>query len=270
MQTRRRFSASMLVGLSLMVAACSGGQSTPAAAPPSAPPAAPAAAKPAESAPSPAAAAASPAASPAVPTVPPVAVASASPAASPAAVVAVPPGGVRLTLAGDGSEARFRAREQLAGKDAMSDAVGTTSAVSGNIVLGPQGAPLAEQSKLVVDLTTLKSDESRRDNYIKNNTLQTAQFPNAELVVRQLTGLPWPLPTSGSANFQLQGDLTVHGVTKPTTWDVQATLADREVSGQAKTGVKITDFGMPIPRVTVVLSVNDDVGLEINFKAAKG
>ena len=252
--------ASTLIGLSLLLAAC-GDQQAQVAAPTSAP----ATAKPAAASP----AAASPATSPAVPTVPPVGATSASPAASPSPNAALPAGAVRLTVVSEGTEARFRALEQFANVATLSEAVGTTNAVSGNIVLGAQGAVVPEQSKIVIDLTTLRTDEERRDNFIKRNTLQTDQFPNAELVVRQATGLPWPLPTSGQATFQLMGDLTLHGVTRPTVWEVQATMADREVSGMAKTGVKMTDFGMTTPRTGSVLSVNDDVTLELSFRALR-
>lgn len=181
----------------------------------------------------------------------------------------MPAGGVRLTLTSDGTEARFRAREQFANRDTLSEAVGTTSVVSGNIVLNAQGAALPEQSKIVIDLTTLQTDQARRDAYIKSNTLQTDQFPNAELVVSQVSGLPWPLPTSGQATVQLTGDLTLHGVTRPTTWEVRATMADRDLSGLAKTTVKMTDFGMTTPRTASVLSVNDEVALELTFKAVR-
>lgn len=241
--------APMVVGLSLMLVAC-GGQQAQVAAPTSAP----ATAKPA--APSPAAAA--------VPTVPPVGAASPSPSA------ALPAGAVRLTVVNDGTEARFHAQEQFANLTTLSEAVGATNAVSGTIVLGAQGAVVPEQSKIVIDLTTLRTDKTQRDNYIKSNTLETDQFPSAELVVRQMTGLPWPLPTSGQATFQLMGDLTLHGVTGPTAWEVQATMADREVSGLAKTGIKMTDFGMTTPRTASVLSVNDDVVLELSFKTLRG
>jgi polyisoprenoid-binding protein YceI len=261
MHRNRVVVASTLIGLSLLLAAC-GGQQGQVAAPTSAP----ATAKPA--APSPAGA--SPAASPAVPTVPPVGAASASPAASPSPNAALPGGAVRLTVVNDGTEARFRALEQFANVATLNEAVGTTNAVSGNIVLGAQGAVVPEQSKIVIDLTTLQTDEERRDAFIKRNTLQTDQFPNAELVVRQVTGLPWPLPTSGQVAFQLMGDLTLHGVTRPTVWEVQATMADRDVSGMAKTGVKMTDFGMTTPRTASVLSVNDDVALELSFRASRG
>ena len=124
------------------------------------------------------------------------------------------------------SQASYHAREQLVGKTLPSDAVGTSKSVSGSLVLGADGSVLADQSKISVDLTKLQSDESRRDNFIKNDTLQTSRFPMATFAPNAVQGLPTPLPTSGQATFQLSGDLTVHGVTQPVTWQVTASFAD--------------------------------------------
>ncbi len=55
------------------------------------------------------------------------------------------------------------------------------------------------------------------------------------------------MPTSGQQTFQLLGNLTVHGVTQPVTWEVNAQFGDTSVSGDATTGVQITDFGMTHP-----------------------
>jgi len=174
---------------------------------------------------------------------------------------------VRLVLDASTSQASYHAHEQLVGKTLPSEGVGTSPGVSGSVVLGADGLIAADQSTITVDLTQLKSDESRRDNWIKNDTLQTSRFPTATFVANQVQGLPTPLPTSGEATFQLLGDLTVHGVTKPVTWQVTAQFADTTISGSATTSVKITDFGMTPPKVGPVLNIEDALNLELAFTA---
>src|SRR5262245_12020567 len=154
----------------------------------------------------------------------------------------------RVDFVGGDSEARYRAQEVLVGRGA-NEAVGTTRNVSGTIQVETDGTITAEQSRIMVDLTSLQSDSSTRDNYIKRNTLQVAEFPNAVLVVTGAPGLPVPLPTSGSATFELVGDLTVHGVTRPTTWKATATFAEREVTGSATWTGRLTSVGRTTPRV---------------------
>jgi polyisoprenoid-binding protein YceI len=171
----------------------------------------------------------------------------------------------RVDLVVDGSEARYHAQEVLSGRG-VNEAVGRTPGVQGTILLDANGAVLPDQSKITVDLTGLKSDSALRDNYIKRMTLQTGQYPTADFTVTSAPGLPQPLPTSGNATFQLVGDLTVHGVTRPTTWDATATFSDGEVTGSATTTVLISDFGMEPPRAGPVLSIEDSVRLELDVK----
>jgi polyisoprenoid-binding protein YceI len=174
-------------------------------------------------------------------------------------------GRIRLKLAPEGNEARYRVNEQLARLTLPTDAVGATSAIQGGIVLERDGKIVADSSHITIDLTTLKSDSDRRDGFVKRNTFQTDQFPNAVIALRELRGIKFPLPTSGTASFQLVGDVTVHGVTKPTLWNVTATFAGNKVTGSAKTAVKFGDFNMTIPKVGSVLSVQDSIRLEYDF-----
>ena len=174
-----------------------------------------------------------------------------------------------LVVDSSSSSASYHAQEQLAGRNLPSEAVGTTSDVSGSIVVAPDGSIDASQSQIQVHLSSLASDQSRRDNFIKGNTLDTNVFPDATFVARQAQGLPSPLPTDGQATFQLLGDLTVHGVTKPVTWQVTAQFDGGNVSGSATTNVNISDFGMTPPKAGPVLSIQDGLILELNFNATR-
>jgi polyisoprenoid-binding protein YceI len=173
---------------------------------------------------------------------------------------------MRFVLAPEGNEARFRVREQLAGFDLPNDAVGKTAKIDGAMVLAADGKILKDSSRFTVDLTTLTSDQSRRDGFIKRNTIQTDSFPNAVFVPTSAQGLPAILPATGDLAFSLTGDLTIHGVTKPATWQVKAKrIAGGAVTGTATTEFKFGDFNMTIPKVARVLSVDDRIVLEYDF-----
>lgn len=175
------------------------------------------------------------------------------------------PDPVRLGVAPTGNEARYVVREQLVGVELPNDAIGATSAITGAIVLDGRGGVDTVASRITIDLTTLKSDRDRRDGYIKRRTLVTDSFPNAVLQVTAIKGLPATLPTSGTLSLSVTGNLTVHGVTRATTWTVTATATGAGWTGKAFTNVKFGDFGMTQPRVPVVLSVVDDIRLEWDF-----
>lgn len=172
-----------------------------------------------------------------------------------------------FAVAAEGNEARYRVREQLAGLSFPNDAVGVTSAVTGAIVVdAATGRVQANASRIVVELAGLTSDQSRRDNYVRNRTLETEQHPTAVLVPTELRGLTWPLPTTGTVTFQLIGNLTVKQVTRSTTWDVTLDLAGGTLTGTATTSFTFEDFAMTKPRVASVLSVDDTIRLEYDLR----
>jgi polyisoprenoid-binding protein YceI len=145
--------------------------------------------------------------------------------------------------------------------------VGTTETIAGSIVVNPDGT-IAAGSKLTVDLRTLASDQSMRDGYIQGRVLETERFPMLEFVPKRATGLPSPLPAGmgAQAGFQLIGDMTIHGVTKEVTWNVVATFANDAVNGRATTTFDFATFNMTKPSLARLLSVDDKIALEIEFR----
>ena len=74
-----------------------------------------------------------------------------------------------------------------------------------------------------------------------------------------------PLPATPTA-FDLVADLTVHGTTRPTTWKVTARQEGADIVGTANTAFTFKDFSLDQPKVPVVLSVNDTIKLEYDFR----
>ena len=173
---------------------------------------------------------------------------------------------VRLVLAPEGNEARYRVREQLAGVAFPSDAVGVTTGLAGALVIGADGRPVRALSAFTVDVTGLESDRDRRDRYVSRRTLVTDSFPAVTLVPTELRNLPQPLPTDGTFAFELVGDLTIKGMTRSTTWQVTATATSDGFTGTASTAFRFDDFGLTRPRVAVVLSVDETIRLEYDFR----
>lgn len=195
----------------------------------------------------------------------PLAIAVVAGGASAQARSAPKPETMRYVVAPSGNEARYRVREQLAGFDLPKDAIGTTQDITGRILIGPDGKVVKDSSKVIVQLSVLKSDQSRRDNFLRRNTLETSKFPKAELIPVALEGVLIPIAPGSSQTFSVRGDLTVHGVTRPTTWQVTARGEGNDVIGTAATAFTFKDFGLEQPRVPVVLSVADTIRLEYDF-----
>jgi len=163
------------------------------------------------------------------------------------------------------SEARYRVREQLAGFDFPNDAVGITKDLTGLVVLSPDGSIVSGQSEFRIQLASMATDNERRDGYVQRRTLEVEQYPEALLIPRGFTGLEHPIPTSGKGTFQLEADLTLHGRTQPTVWEVTAEFGPEAITGLATTAFTFDTFGIAVPQVARVLSVDDNIRLELEF-----
>jgi polyisoprenoid-binding protein YceI len=142
--------------------------------------------------------------------------------------------------------------------------VGKTSAITGDVTIATNGAVDTAASKITIDVSTLKSDQERRDGYVSRRTLETAQYPNVVFVPTSVSGAKLPL-SGAEQSFDVAGNLTVHGVTKPTVWHVKARSTGDDVTGSGWTTFTFADAQLAQPSVPVLLSVADTIRLEYDF-----
>lgn len=183
-------------------------------------------------------------------------------------------GTVTLVVVPEKSQARYRVREQLVGLSLPDDAVGTTNSFTGTIVGKTDGTIVSSASQFVVDLRTLRSDQSQRDNFIQRTPLQTNQYPYATFVPTSVVGLSTSLPSLGqgvSNSFKLIGDLTLRNVTKQVTWDATCKVPSDLAEGtcQATTNFTFGYFNLNQPQVGRVLSIVDNIILEVDVDLAR-
>jgi polyisoprenoid-binding protein YceI len=193
-------------------------------------------------------------------------------AASPAAILVTPgaapnPSGPRFRIVAERSEARYRARETFVNQPAPSEAVGRTKAVEGEIQLDSDGLLRGRVLSMRIDLRTLTSNESRRDNFIRQNTLKTDQFPYAEFRSTESAG-PAVFRPGQEATFQIPGLMTVKGQERPIVWEATARLDGNTIAGTASARVKLTDVGLEPPRLAI-LSVEDEMTWQIDLVAER-
>jgi polyisoprenoid-binding protein YceI len=155
------------------------------------------------------------------------------------------------------------------GHDFPNDAVGETKSLSGAIAFDANGKVIRDESKFTLDAGTFVSDQNRRDGYVRGRLLESDDFPTITFVPTEVRGVKLPVPTSGSAQIQMLGDLTVHGVTRPTTWDGTVQFNNAGLAGVASTAFTFQDIQLDQPRVPVLLSVADTIKLEINFNLVR-
>jgi polyisoprenoid-binding protein YceI len=254
---RRIWMATLAVVFAGALAACGSSTSQPAAAPT----AAPAAAAPTAS--TSASTGSGQDATPAVaPTAAPADAATAAPASSGAAS-----GARTFTIVSEQSEASYEVQEQFLSRDLPNQAIGKTNAVAGEFQFSLDGKPSGKVTKITVDLSKLTSDESRRDNRIRTQWLESNKYPNAIFTSTDAQGLPESYTEGQDVSFKLTGDMTIRDVTKPVTFDVTGKLVGDTITGSATTQILMKDFGIDPPNIAGMLTVKDGVTVKLNFTA---
>lgn len=162
----------------------------------------------------------------------------------------------------DGSQVGYRVKEILFGQS--SEAVGRTSDVTGSFTIA--GTQVTE-GKFEADLTTMKSEEERRDRQFQGRIMNTAQYPTATLTLTEPLDLSSidPQQTEGSATAT--GDLTVHGVTKSVTFDLKGVRSGSIIQISGTVPVVFADFGIDNPSGGPAQTEDDGIlEFAINFE----
>ena len=136
----------------------------------------------------------------------------------------------------------YRVKEVLGGLDA--EAVGRTNQVTGELVIEASRVMAATFS---VDVGTITSDSSKRDNQFTGNIMDVSTYPTADFVLT--TPIDFgsiPLP-----GFQLTatatGDLTLHGVTRSVTFEVTTEYASNVIGVLGSIDITFADYGIANP-----------------------
>ena len=159
----------------------------------------------------------------------------------------------------------YRVQEELASVGAT-EAVGRTPDVSGSLTVDGTTITAAE---FTADLTTLVSDESRRDGQLRNQALETSQFPTATFTLTKPVELG-SIPAEGQAvDVTATGDLTLHGVTKSVEIPMQAKLENGVVTVVGTLPIVFADYDIAKPTSFVVLSVDDKGVMEFQLHFTK-
>jgi polyisoprenoid-binding protein YceI len=150
----------------------------------------------------------------------------------------------------------YRVREEFA-SIGVADAVGRTGGVTGTADV--EGDRLTAAG-LEADMTTLRSDESRRDDALRERGIETDRFPTAEFRLTEPVDL-------ARRNQTVRGELTLHGETQPIAVRVSAQRLGGdtiELAGSAP--IAFADFRIEPPSVAGVVTVEDEGTLEFKLR----
>jgi polyisoprenoid-binding protein YceI len=152
-----------------------------------------------------------------------------------------------------GSWVGYRVQEELAGIGGA-DAVGRTPDVSGSLTFAGTQVTGVD---ITADLTSLESDDDRRDGQLERQALETGRFPEATFAVTSPIDLGTVPADGASVQVDATGDLTIHGVTNSVTIPITATRSGDTVTVAGSIDILFADYGMEKPQSFIVLSVDD-------------
>ena len=179
---------------------------------------------------------------------------------------------ITFTIDPTASAATFTINEVHFGQPTV--VVGKTNHVAGQIQINKTDPSQTKVGQIKVDVSTLATDISQRDDETQSHILETAKPGNqfATFTTTSISGLPASFTAGQAVALKLTGDLTIHSVTKTKTFDATVTgVSDKLLTGEAHLTVSYSEFGITIPRLPFsVASVEPSVVLAITFTARAG
>jgi polyisoprenoid-binding protein YceI len=162
------------------------------------------------------------------------------------------------------SSVEFSARHLM-----VSKVRGRFGAVDGTITISEN--PFESSVRASVDASSIDSGDEKRDAHLRSaDFFDVDQYPTLEFVS---TGVE----DRGDGQFALHGDLSVHGVTRPVTWDLEYDGTAQDPWGGTRAGFSATtevnrkDWGLEwnVALETGGLLVGEKVRLTIEVEAVK-
>jgi len=184
-------------------------------------------------------------------------------------------GVIRFVVVSADSQVTYLANEEFfsGAVERLGKALGFTQplAVAGgvngelDVILEPR--PEVVGGRLEVDLRGLASDDSRRDNRIREEYLESNAYPIASFSISGAEGLPAAFEEGREITFTLLGDLTARESTVPVAWQVTAMVTGATLTGTASATVNMSDFGISPPNVANLFRVEDELTLTARLVA---
>lgn len=169
--------------------------------------------------------------------------------------------GVWSVVPDDRAFVGYRIGEELS-RVGTTEAVGRTANVTGSLTIDDISLTAATLS---VDMTTLTSDESRRDRALGGQSLETRRFPTATFTLTEPIALPVTLAAGESTSVTAKGKLTLHGVEREVEIPLDVQLSGDTLVAAGTLDIALSDFEIEKPRAPAVISVKDHGTLELQL-----
>lgn len=142
----------------------------------------------------------------------------------------------------DASTVGYRVKEVLGGVD--TEGVGRTNQVVGSLTIS--GSTVVS-TYFEIEVASIKSDSSKRDGQFAGNIMDTATYPTAAFSLVSPIELG-SIPADGeSVTATAVGELTLHGVTQPVEFEVEAQVDNGIIGVLGSIVIVFSDYGIANP-----------------------
>lgn len=167
------------------------------------------------------------------------------------------------TVAG-GSQVGYRVNEVVFGQDNV--AVGRTGTVTGTIEVS---GTTVKAASFTVDMTTFKSDQSRRDNQFQGRIMDTATYPTSTFKLTDPIEVA-SIPAEGiETKVTAKGELTLRGTTKTVTVAITGRRSGDAIQVSGSIPITFAEWNIPNPSIGPV-SARQNGLLEFSINFARG
>jgi polyisoprenoid-binding protein YceI len=145
----------------------------------------------------------------------------------------------------------------------LGTAKGNFSKFSGTIVVD-RDRPEQSSVAVTIDVASIDTDIAKRDEHLRGELFNVAKYPEITFKSRRVK-------QTGANTGEIAGDLTMHGVTRAITLNVQL-LSNPESSRWRVTTapLKRSEFGLVFNKSAETISmISDEVAIEIQIEATR-
>lgn len=148
----------------------------------------------------------------------------------------------------------YRVKEILSGLS--TEGAGRTNQVTGSLTIDGTTVTAAE---FTVDMASITSDSDRRDGQFRSRIMSVDQFPTSTFVLTEPLDFGG-IPAEGESIFlTATGDLTLRGVTRSVTFELEARLQNGRIGVLGSIPVVFADYEIPNP--SNAIAQTEDNGL---------
>jgi polyisoprenoid-binding protein YceI len=142
---------------------------------------------------------------------------------------------------------------------------GTTDKIDGYMYWDGDDILSKSQIYFEVDLRTIDTGIGLRNRHMREDYLETDKYPMTNFKGKLIKA---DKTSSGSYNVTAEGNMFIHGVTKPLTINATMTPTGNGFRIKSNFEVKLSDYKIPIPQL-MFLKISEIMKLQLDFFTKK-